>query len=238
VRVARSAWKGMRLLAMLGTLGMVASCGYGSHLNPPASQGGIQANFSSDQTASGPWGEFATQGQAGQFDFSVDPLALVPGEPVYAPVALRAVSGVTTPVSVNLRPALTTQGSIADLLRYSVSEVPAASCNESGFGTATIVNDQPISQRGGDFTLQPDTIRTLCFRVELPDGTKPHEAASRTDTVALWEFRAEGDDPPAPPNPGGENCHRASWSSSLGSWRYFHCWFFQWKIGDWSVGTR
>lgn len=223
---------------MLGAVSLVAACGFGSHLHPPAQQGGIQANFGSDQSASGPWGEYATQQTAGQFDFTIDPLALVPGEPVYAPVALRTVPAVTTPVAVTLRPPVTTPNSVAAVLRYSVSDAPAAACNATGFGAATVVDDAPLTTDGGAFTLQPNTIHTLCFRVEIPDGTAPQEFVGLVDTIAAWEFRATGEDPPKPPKPGFEKCHYHSGLFIFGgSWRFFYCWIFSWGWSGW-VGTR
>lgn len=209
---------------------MVAACKYGSHLQPHPRQSGIQSNFSTNQSASGPWGEYATQQSAGWFDFTIDPLALQPGEPVYAPIALRALPAVAAPLSLALRPPLTTLSSVAEGLRYSVSDAPAASCNDTGFGTATVVDDLPLSTSGGTFTLQPNTIRTLCFRVEIPDGTVPLDFAGRTDTVAVWEFRVQGEDPPRPPKPGWDRCHRhhhhhSGWFGIVGL-RCVYCWSY------------
>ncbi|TWH61647.1 hypothetical protein L612_001400000240 [Rhodococcus rhodochrous J38] len=217
-----------------------ASCGFGSHLHPPAKGGGVQANFVTNQTDSGPWSEYAEQKTSGQFDFAIDPLALQPGEPVYAPVALRALPAVTEPVEVVLRPALTTPDSVASVLRYSVSDASGEECNEEGFGVPSVVDDAPLLTHGGRFTLMPNTIRTFCFRVEIPAGTPPHDFAGLADTVALWEFRAEGEDPPRPPKPAPDRCHSHSGRFVFGGgWYFVHCWFLRWHWGGhlW-VGAR
>ncbi|MGW0019014.1 hypothetical protein ACWDUD_11850 [Rhodococcus sp. NPDC003382] len=226
-----AARRGGRLMAILGVVSTVAACKYGSHLHPQPSEGGIQANFSTNQSESGPWGEYATQQSAGRFDFTIDALALQPGEPVYAPIALRTLPAVTAPVSVSLRPPLTTPNSVADVLRYSVSDAPAASCNAAGFGVATVVDDLPLATGSGTFTMQPNTIRTLCFRVEIPDGTAPLDFVGLADTVAAWEFRVRGDDPPRPPKPGFDRCgdhHHSAWFVRSGL-HYVYCWSYWWR---------
>lgn len=228
MNAARPVGKGTRLIALFGAVGMVAACGYGGHLRPTPQQG-IQANFGTDQTASGPWGEYGTAVTAGTFEFSIDSLALQPGEPVYAPVALRASESVTSPVTVTLQPPLTTADSVADVLRYSVSDAPAPSCDAGGFGSPTVVEDRPLSSDGGSLTLQPGAIRTLCFRVEIPDGTSPLESGGLADTVALWEFRAEGETAPPSPQPGYDRCHSHSGTFFGAGWYFVHCWFFRWS---------
>lgn len=228
MRAAEPAGRGARLLVISCIVGLVSACGFGSHLHPPPDRAGIQGNFGIDQSESGSWGEYGTREGAGRFEFSIDPLSLQPGEPVYAPVALRTLPTVTTPVTIMLRPPLTTPNSVAGVLRYSVSEAPASSCNAGGFGSPTVVDGQPLTATGGSLMLEPKVVRTLCFRVEIPAGTPPHDFAGLADTVALWEFRAEGEDPPRPPKPAPDRCHSHSGPFVFGGgWYFVHCWFLR-----------
>ncbi|MGC0365559.1 putative ribosomally synthesized peptide with SipW-like signal peptide [Rhodococcus sp. 27YEA15] len=158
----------------------------------------IQGSFSN--TGTPVWNEYATADDAGVFSFTLEPLDLVPGVPVHAPVSLRIgpdPSG--SNANVQLLGATGGTGDLAAALRYSVYQgVSASECNQGDLtaagasawvGTASNPVALSVGSATDDLLLSGDqTAVNLCFAVTLPEDADPVTLSGQTTGELVWQF--------------------------------------------------
>lgn len=155
------------------------------------------------------WADRETPGGAGRLTFTADPLALQPGDVVYAPVALRTATD-SVDGDVLLQPAQiggTDSAALAAALDVSVVTAPGSFvCDATAFssvpaGGAVIVSDAALGADGAALaqTLSGATAddagapRTYCFRIALPatSETQNNSALMGQTVTPRWEFTAQ-----------------------------------------------
>jgi len=161
--------------------------------------------------AAGTWTDEADN-PGGEIVFGPDALDLSPGDPVFAPVALRT-SATSVAGDVELQPAVpaaaVTTVDPAGLLfaalevRVVTDDAPFT-CDAtafSGLPTApTLIADGPLAATGGNavqaLAAASGSTQYYCFEIELPDGFAPAAGASvedymGRDVAPAWQFIAE-----------------------------------------------
>ncbi|MCW4353473.1 SipW-dependent-type signal peptide-containing protein [Hoyosella sp. YIM 151337] len=143
------------------------------------------------------WDEYATAGTAGQLQFTLDNLAMVPGDTVYAPFALRVGPDPSTlDASVVLNSAIVqTPGDFSNDLRLTVSGASPTACADGNAGTTlpgwpsnsplTAAGTTPITVSGSG------TQYDLCFAVHLPLNSGPYTGGQQLTGSVQWKFDAE-----------------------------------------------
>ncbi|MBB3039130.1 SipW-dependent-type signal peptide-containing protein [Hoyosella altamirensis] len=143
------------------------------------------------------WFEYATSAEAGQLQFTLDNLAMVPGDTVYAPFALRVGPDTSTlDASVILNGAIVanTNPFVSDL-QLTVTGANFANCNDGTAGAALTgwPSSAPLGAGGATpITVNGDgTQYNLCFVVHLPNGSGPYTGGQQETGSVLWKFDAE-----------------------------------------------
>lgn len=143
------------------------------------------------------WAEYASSGDAGQLQFTLGNLSMVPGDTVYAPFALRVgpdTSNLDASVVLN-RAQVQFAGAFTNDLRLTVTNASYADCTNGSPGTAitgwpnnsglTAGGSTPITVSGNG------TASNLCFVVHLPANSGPYTGGTQQTGSVQWKFDAE-----------------------------------------------
>lgn len=143
----------------------------------------------------------------GAVQFGVSALTLTPGDAVYAPVALRTVTG-SIAGTVTLQPAVPATGiTVTDAnqalfnaltVRVAVSAT-TTTCNAAAFTAGTIIANGPLATTGASagqaLSAAGGDVQHYCFEITLPanptlpNGTALSALQGRTAAPA-WNFSA------------------------------------------------
>lgn len=152
------------------------------------------------------WTEYA-EPPGGGLDFTFQPSAMTPGEPVFAPMGLRISTGETDAL-VSIESAPTNSGltgndanffnKLALTLHRNVDPTDCSLGNTSAGDVVAGFDDVPLSTLGEDIAILPvdkSAVR-FCFEVELALDAGLSERNGTTGTM-IWTFHAD----PAPDGP-------------------------------------
>lgn len=152
------------------------------------------------------WHEYP-ESPGGSLEFKLEPSAMTPGEPVFAPLGLRLSTGETDAL-VSMESAPTSAGLSGNDVNFFNKlgltlhrDVSPADCSLGNTSAGTVVapfTKVPLSTLGQNIaTLPADTSAVrLCFEVELDLTASLSERNGSTGTMS-WTFHAE----PAPDGP-------------------------------------
>ncbi|MCX5043417.1 hypothetical protein OG921_09560 [Aldersonia sp. NBC_00410] len=145
------------------------------------------------------WESYASAGDAGQFEFQINPGLMTPGDTVYAPVALKIdPTQNSSPGDAVLKGAQFEAGSnpLQIALIYTVKSLPAAACNATGFGAGTVPPTFPegvaltVGSGATPLRLTADSApQNLCFAVTLPSSYSDDQSIQGLSTGKVtWGF--------------------------------------------------
>lgn len=133
----------------------------------------------------------------GDFAFQVQPLQMLPGTTVYAPVSIRVdptKNGFDAAVSLSGATSTTPGSSIFTALRLTVNTVSVANCNATGFTTGAVIPGYPANAPLSQPSTQSVTVPKgnangvdFCFALTLPSSFTEQNVNSG---LMEWTFSA------------------------------------------------
>jgi hypothetical protein len=139
----------------------------------------VQGNFAFDSADTG-WSDFAAASQEGEFEFSMNPAGLMPGDTMYAPVSLRIDperNGYAADVTLR-GGVVDAPNALFDALRYRVGDATAADCTAGRLGNPRDgfpgAEGEPVPLFSSSDSLKPVQLPTdsspayFCFGLTLP----------------------------------------------------------------------
>jgi predicted ribosomally synthesized peptide with SipW-like signal peptide len=144
----------------------------------------------------GQWADFDKGiSGVGDFAFELNPLQMMPGDTVYAPVAIRVDpdrASYDAAVTLNGATSTTPTSPLYLALTYSVNNATPANCNATGWGAGSPYPGWPTNAALPTGSTQPVTVPKgntngldFCFALTLPSDFAVQNAQSGT---LEWEF--------------------------------------------------